>query len=182
MDEIETERLRLRRFTPGDLEAFCSLLGDPDVVRYLPARAGAAFSREESEALLYNAIESWTKYGFSRWAVIHKHHAKVIGLCGWRRFDGTPELLYILQKDYWGMGLATEAAKACLRYGFEQLEFDRVVAFTKQENRASRQVLQKIGMDYEGVVFHTGVEVAGYSITKETFFPDDSRYTLHRGQ
>ena len=181
MDEIETERLRLRRFTPDDLEAFCSILGDPDVMRYLGVEAGKSYSRQESEALLYNAIETWTRHGFSRLAIVDKYLTKVIGLCGWRRFEGTPELIYILTKEYWGMGLATEAAKACLRYGFEQLHFDRMIAFTRIENRVSLRVLQKIGMTYEGVVSHTGVEVASYVITKENFSPDDSIYVLHRG-
>jgi ribosomal-protein-alanine N-acetyltransferase len=180
MDEIETERLRLRRFTPDDLEAFCSILGDPEVMRYLGVAAGP-LSRQESEALLYNAIDTWTTHGFSRLAMVDKYLTKVIGLCGWRRFEGTPELIYILKKESWGMGLATEAAKACLRYGFEELQFDRIIAFTRIENRVSLRVLQKIGMTYEGVFSHTGVEVAGYAITKENFSPDDSTYVLHRG-
>jgi RimJ/RimL family protein N-acetyltransferase len=181
MDQIETERLRLRRFTPDDLEAFCSIIGDPEVMRYLGVEAGKPPSRQESEALLYNAIDSWTTHGFSRLAIIDKTLMKVIGLCGWRRFEGTPELIYILTMEYWGIGLATEAAKACLRYGFEQLQFDRIIAFTRVENRGSLRVLQKIGMTYEGMFSHTGVEVAGYEITKENFSPDDATFILHRG-
>jgi ribosomal-protein-alanine N-acetyltransferase len=180
MDEIETEHLLLRRFTPDDLETFCSILANPDVMRYLGVEAGKPPSRAESEALLYNAIDSWTTHGFSRLAILDKSLMKVIGICGWRRFEGTPELIYILTKEYWGMGLAPEAAKACMRYGFEQLQFDRVMAFTRIENRGSIRVLEKIGMTYVGMVSHTGVEVAGYAITKEDFSPDDSTYVLHR--
>lgn len=63
--------------------------------------------------------------------------------------EGTPELIYVLAKAYWGKGLAAEAAKASLRYSFEELKLERIVAVTRHENLASQRVMQSIGMSYE---------------------------------
>jgi RimJ/RimL family protein N-acetyltransferase len=177
--EIETARLRLRHFAPGDLDALCALFSDPDVVRYLGVQAGSIFSRQECEIMLQTSIEGWQKHGFGRWAIVDKRLQKFVGLCGWRSSDGTPELLYMLAKEFWGVGLATEAAGACLRYGFEQLHFDSAIAVTRPEHRASRRVLEKIGMSFEGVMLHTGIEAAVYALTKDRFHVDNAAYVLH---
>ena len=180
--EIETARLRLRHLTPGDLDALCALFSDPAVVRYLGVEAGKIFSRQECEAVLQTSIEGWEKHGFSRWAITDKRLGKFVGLCGWRSSDGKPELLYVLAKEYWGRGLATEASAACLRYGFEELNLDSVIAVTRPEHNASRKVLEKIGMSFVGVMSHSGIEAAAcYTLTKERFCADGATYLLHPG-
>jgi RimJ/RimL family protein N-acetyltransferase len=177
--EIETARLRLRHFTNNDLDALCALFSDPEVVRYLGIEAGSIFSRQECETMLHSSIAGWQKHGFGRWAVIDKRLDKFVGLCGWRSSDGTPELLYMLAKEFWGMGLATEAAGACVRYGFEQLHFASAFAITRPEHDASRRVLEKIGMSFEGVKLHTGIEAAVYTLSKDQFRVDSAAYVLH---
>ena len=129
--------------------------------------------------MLHTSIEGWQKHGFSRWAIIDKRLEKFAGLCGWRSSGGKPELLYVLTKEVWGRGLATEAAGACLRYGFEELHFDSAIAVTRPEHHASRRVLEKIGMSFEGVMSHSGIEAATYTLTKERFCPDKAAYVLH---
>lgn len=179
MHEIETARLRLRMFTPSDLDLLLTLFRDAEVVRYLGVEAGQIFSQQECEKVLRTSIEGWQRNGFSRWAMIDQRLNRFAGIAGWRSSDGMPELLYVLAKEFWGMGLATEAARACLRYGFEELHFESAIAVTRPEHHASRQVLEKIGMSFEGVRAHSGINAAIYTLTKEQFCPDDAVYVLH---
>jgi len=174
MPEVETVRLRLRMLAPSDLDRLCLILGDLRVVTFLGVEAGKPFSRAECEKVLDTAIAAWSKYGYGRWAVIDKVTGELIGLCGLRSREGTPELLYILAEAYWNRGLATEAAGACLRFGFEELELSRIIAFTRLENVASRRVLEKLGMSYEGEVREAGVDGVMYVIAREQFRLDES--------
>jgi len=176
MPEVETTRLRMRMFAPGDLDSLCLILGDPRVVKYLGIEAGKPFTRSESEEALTKAVEAWTKYGFGRWAVIDKESGRLAGLCGLRSREAKPELLYILAHAYWNRGFATEAASACLRFAFEVLAVERIIAFTRPENVASRRVLEKVGMSFEGEVLEAGVEGVMYAITRQQFRPDELAY------
>ena len=151
------------------MDGLSRILSDPRVVTFLGVEAGKPFSRAECEQVLDTAIAAWSKYGFGRWAVIDKATGEMIGLCGLRSREGTPELLYILAEAYWNKGLATEAAGACLRFGFEELELGRIIAFTRPGHVASRRVLEKLGMSYEGEVREAGVDGVLYAIAREQF-------------
>jgi ribosomal-protein-alanine N-acetyltransferase len=180
MPEIETARLRLRMLAPDDLDDLMQIVGDTEVMKYLGAEAGATLSREHAETALTNMIAFWRQHGFGRWAVVEREKDKLIGLCGLRLLDGAPELVYGLSKANWGRGLATEAAKASLRYGFEELRFERIVAVTRHANKASITVMTKIGMRYEKEVNHYGVDAVCYVVTRDEFEPDDCTYILSR--
>lgn len=180
MTEIETARLRLRRFVPEDLDDLCRLLADPRVMRYVGVEAGYIFSREETEAALATFITGWARRGYGRWAVVEKATGRFAGLCGFRLFDGEAELLYLLHVEYWGQGLASEAARASLRYAFEELRLTKVVAVTRPEHTASRRVLERVGMRYEGEVCSHGVELVSYTMTSEEFKPDDAPYAVRQ--
>jgi RimJ/RimL family protein N-acetyltransferase len=180
MAEIETARLRLRMFTPRDLDDLMLIFGDPDVMKYLGIEAGTTLTREEVEVTLEKMIEFWSNHGFGRWAVINKEDEKMIGLCGLRLLDGAPELVYAIAKAYWGRGLATEAARASLRYAFEALQLERIVAVTRHANTASIRVMRKIGMSYENEVNHYGVDGVCYVANRDEFQIDDSTYILSR--
>ena len=94
-------------------------------------------------------MESQDNYGHSLWVVIEKSGGELIGDCGFLRMpepdEHEIELGYRLMKSWWGRGYATEAAAACVEYGFDRLSLDCIVAVTNPENRASQRVLQKIG-------------------------------------
>jgi ribosomal-protein-alanine N-acetyltransferase len=100
--------------------------------------------------MLLSIISQWAKTGYGRWAVQDKETGKLIGHAGFRPFGARAELVYVLNRPYWGRGLATEAARECLRFASEKGLFKEVVAFTRTGNLASRRVLEKIGMRYEG--------------------------------
>jgi RimJ/RimL family protein N-acetyltransferase len=173
MNEIETERLQLRMFKPDDLDDLCHIFGDPDVVRFLGS--GQPAKREETETALMSIIKHWEAFGFGRWAAICKQTRKLIGYCGLRNFQGTAELVYLLSKPYWGMGLATEMARASLKFGFEEKKFERIVAMAKLANVASQRVMRKVGMSFQKNVLIFNMEVALYSINHAAYISEQGQ-------
>ena len=177
---IETQRLILRPFVPNDLDRLAEILADPDVVHYLPG--GMPRTREQSEKTLNFIIEHWEQHGFGWWAVTRKATGELIGWCGLKLVEttGETEVLYMFAKSVWGQGYAAEAALAGLRYAFEELKLDRVIAVAVPENLASRRVMEKIGMQYQGIAFYYNSDLACYSITRQAFEPGSVTYLLHR--
>src|SRR5918911_4708346 len=167
MNEIETARLYLRQFKAGDLDALYPIFNNPEVVKYM--KAVLPVSREETERALLSIIEHWKRHGFGRWAVTDKERRRLIGYGGLRSLDGMPELVYLLDKPFWGRGLATELALDCLKWGFDDRHFERVVAITRPEHTASRRVMEKIGMTYERDARYQEINVVQYCISRETF-------------
>lgn len=175
--ELETQRLRLRLFTPDDVEDFYRILGDPEVRRFMAD--GEEFSKEDTLAVIERFISTYKERGFGRWAVVHKEHGKLIGYCGLivlREAVGV-ELAYLLASEYWGRGIATEAARACLRYGFEELRCERIAAISIVENMASKRVMEHLGMTYVENLPYFGHDCFHYSISRDAFRFDDSPYT-----
>jgi len=180
MPEIETERLRHRMLRIEDLPDLMSIVGDSEVMTYLGFEGGVRLSREEAENALTKMIAFWDQHGFGRWAVLDKSSAVMVGLCGFRLLEDTPELFYAFVKDYWGRGHATESARACLRYGFEELGFDRIVAASRHANETSIRVMEKIGMRYEKDINYQGVKAVCYAVTRDNIPVDDSTYLVTR--
>src|ERR1700730_6327707 len=176
MSIIETERLLLRMFRSEDLDDLTGLLRDPDVVKYVGD--GKPVDREEAEKALKSIIKHWETHGFGRWLVVDKKTQDFIGFGGLRSLFGTPEVVYHLAKAYWGMGLATELARASVRFGFEEHQFERIVAIAKPDNGASIHVMEKIGMLYEMHTSYYDMDVIQYAITRADFQPGDVIYIL----
>ena len=128
---------------------------------------GKARSLEETKIGLARTIEGWESRGFGFWAVTAKGSDKVIGYCGFMFLEGTPEieLAYGLAKSHWGGGFATEAARACLRYGLEEMKLERIVAVVNPQNIASQRVLEKLGMRYTKDVHHYDADLMYYEIS-----------------
>jgi ribosomal-protein-alanine N-acetyltransferase len=175
MLKIETARLQLRQFTIDDLEDLFRIYSNPEVMRYLSVR-----TREQTHASLLRHIKQWEEYGFGMWAVVHKINGQLIGRCGLMFLDNTPEveLGYVFAKPYWNMGLATEASKASLNYGFELLKLERIVAIAQPENVASQRVMQKVGMKYEKDAHYYNCDVVYYALSRQAWQPGDSLYIL----
>src|SRR5918997_739052 len=168
MHEIETARLRFRQFTHADLAELARVVADPDVMKYLGSVPGP-LSASQAEALLRGVMTHWERHGFGRWAVVEKAGGRLIGCAGLRSHSATAELVYLLDKSFWGAGVGTEVAEACLRYGFARHDFNSIVAFARPENAASRRVLEKAGLRCEGEAVAYGVKVVRYGITRGEF-------------
>ena len=170
--EIETHRLKMRGFTPDDLDDLCLIFGDPDVMKYIAG--GRTRSREETEQGLLRTIAGFRDRGFGLWALEQKGVGSVIGYCGLTYLDGTTqiELAYGLAKAYWGDGFATEAARATLKYGFSTLKLERIVAVVYPDNYPSRRVVEKLGMLNKGLVHHYNAELICYELKREDLSDD----------
>ena len=171
MLEIETERLRLRSLDMGDLDAWHrQIFSDRKVTRCLPVRN--PIPREDAAERLTSQVESWQTRGFGVWAILEKASTQLVGHSGFvtpKAPDGV-ELIYALGRDWWGKGFATEAAAACLRNGFEVLDFTEIAALAFPENEPSIRVMRKLGFVFEDIVPRFGVELVRYRVDADLFW------------
>ncbi len=171
MQQIETPRLILRKFTLEDLDTYHEqIYGDAEVTRYLPG--GQPRPKEHSEMVLNYFIDHDREHGFSPWAVIDRVSGQLLGHCGLIHVLDEPEveIIYALGKSTWGKGLATEAASACLDHAYNHLDMDEIIALAYPENTASQRVMQKLGMQDEGATdLFYNAELALYTIYREEY-------------
>ncbi|HSK92482.1 MAG TPA: GNAT family N-acetyltransferase [Candidatus Angelobacter sp.] len=185
--ELETERLRLRPFTPDDLEHLVELDADPEVMRFITG--GAPTPRDELAGEVLPAFlayqESGTGYGF--WAAEERATGAFVGWFHLRPHPehGTPddpELGYRLRREAWGKGFATEGSRALIDRAFAELGARRVHAETMTVNGASRRVMEKAGLRHVRT-FHADwpVRIPGdeegdveYAITREEWLEGPS--------
>jgi RimJ/RimL family protein N-acetyltransferase len=159
---LETERLYLRQWVPDDWLRFRPLATDPRVTHYLGT--GYPWRDKQIRDFIDRQAQRFHTRGWALWGVIHRADSALIGFCGFGDcFPPDNEIGWRLLPEYWGQGLATEAAKEVLRYGFEVLGFDRVVSVAHRDNRRSIRVMEKLGLHYERSFVHRGVEVVGYA-------------------
>lgn len=173
MQTIDTARLTLRPFTADDLDEFALIGSDPEVMRYIAD--GKPQSREQTAARLSAIIEHRSRHGFGLWAAVHKSSGELAGFCGLQFLDQTSEVEvgYRLAKRFWGVGLATEGAATSLRYGFDHLALERIVAVVHPLNAASSRVLEKNGLRYVKVARFYNMDLRYYAITREEFERND---------
>ncbi len=162
-----TERLVLRAMTTEDAEAFYRLNSHPDVMRYtgedpMPSVAAA---REAIEP-----YPDWDNPSYGRWACVLRSQgpdAPLIGFCGLKFLPETEEvdIGFRLLPEYWGRGLATEAAHATLNFGFATLGLSEIVAMVMPDNHASIRVLTKLGLQLAGDIEYFGETVQRWTIS-----------------
>ena len=148
-----------------DVDAFHRIMTDERVTEFLPVDPNASIQDSRSRA--ERRIQHEVVHGFTMWTVVERGSGTIVGACGFALVEGIGpeiELAYHFGADHWNQGFATEAAAACLDYAFEELGLERVIAMTVPENFASRRVLEKIGMTYEGKGHYYEREMALYSM------------------
>jgi len=147
---LTTERLCLRAWTEGDLEPFAALNADPRVMAHFPK----CLDRAESDALVARVRDHFDRRGFGWWAVEAPGTASFIGFVGLSvpsfqaPFTPCVEIGWRLAAAYWGRGYATEAARAALRFGFDDVGLEEIVSFTVPANLPSRSVVARLGMTH----------------------------------
>lgn len=170
MTIVTTERLSLRPLLPADAEDYAAMRFHPGVAKWLPPAPGKV-QEGDFVAAAHASIErfaiSWQERRFAPWGVFHE--GRLIGHAGLNfieQFDGV-EVLWSLHPDAWGKGYATEVARAALAYGFETLDLDMIFAITLEENRASRAVMERIGLIYRKRVDYKGfTDIVWYDIDR----------------
>lgn len=182
MPELETERLLLRQVTIDDIEEWAkSIFADPDAMRYMPKRDMMPHAR--AERAMNNFNRYWTQHGLGAWVVTDKKTGQFLGSCYLEPPEdsgtGDVELGYDLAKAFWGRGITTEAARAVVRYSFENTKLERIIAIVVPENIGSWRVLEHIGFVYERSTQAYGWdELRYYAIQREQFRPGNSFYRV----
>ena len=164
---LETDRLLLREYVEEDAEAFFKLNSDPDVLRFVPDKPLLNVEHAR-QILIDHAIADYRKYGFGRGACILKSTGEQIGFAGLKYLEelGEVDVAFRLMRTHWGLGLATEAALACVRFGFAELGLKRIIGLVMPENIASVRVLEKTGLRYAETVMFWGSQFSKYVITQ----------------
>src|SRR5262249_52654820 len=140
----------------------------PDVMRFLGGVTDQ--NLDDTRKRIDRQLAHHDKYGFGLWALIEKATGQFVGLAGLKHLEDGPEIEggYHLARAFWRRGYATEAARACLRYGFEQLHLEKIVAVVQPANVASQRVLEKSGLSYTGMGYYYKAEVRIYAVTQQT--------------
>jgi len=191
MKILETPRLLLREFLPEDADALALALSDPETMRYYPA----PFDRAGVEQWIARNRARYENEGVGLWALVLKStsgdagtclHADSLNTAGTRTGMSAPheligdcgiirqvvegevlyEIGYHLRRDFWGRGLATEAARACRDWGFQNLKVERLISLIRPENLASRRVAERNGMRVWKEVDWRGMAHCVYSIER----------------
>jgi RimJ/RimL family protein N-acetyltransferase len=162
---IEPQRLLLRRMDLDDLDEFATLHADPEVTKFV-----FALDRRESEERLHKDRDEWGQRGHGLLAVVDRTSGDFLGRCGlkfWPQF-GETEVGWILRRDAWGSGYATEAARGCIEWGFEQFELPYLTAMINPANERSVRVADRLGMSASREDELLGNPVVVYTIGRPT--------------
>ena len=146
---LTSKRLILRPFLSEDGDLLFQLYGNDDV---MAIRKIGTQSRQGSDEQLAIITDHWQRRGFGLWAVFDRESEAFMGECGLReenKIDDKVELSYGLLPQFWGGGLATEAAMAVLDFGIKTLGMKQIYAFAQKKNAASLHILSKFGFQHE---------------------------------
>jgi RimJ/RimL family protein N-acetyltransferase len=142
---LETSRLLLRPLDRGDLDDFVALHSDPEVTRFV-----RPLDREAASARLDADAAEWRQRGHGILAIVERDSGAFLGRCGlkrWPQFEET-ELGWVLRRQAWGRGYATEAAGACVEWAFSAFDLPFVTAMINRDNRRSLRVAERLEMSW----------------------------------
>ncbi|MBP6824815.1 MAG: GNAT family N-acetyltransferase [Acidobacteria bacterium] len=163
---LETERLLLREITHLDSEELLKIWGDAETMSLFPK----TLNPQEMGEWIDRNLKRYESYGHGVWAVILKDSLQFVGDCGLviQEVDGVEELEvgYHFNRNFWGLGLATEAALGCLDYGFNRLGSRRIISMIRPENLSSRRLAERNGLKVEKEIFWRGFQHYVYVIER----------------
>lgn len=167
---LETERTILRRFTLDDVDDAWQMNRNPEVSRYIPGEGSP--DRDQVRRLIEeNTLADYEKHGYGRLAIIYKPDNAFIGFTGLKYLEDMQEVDvgYRLRREYWGRGLATEATRPTIAWGFRTLGLERIIAMALKENEASINVMRKLGLTFWKDLVEEGQAAVCYRIERETW-------------
>ena len=171
---FQSDRLGFRPWKASDEVPFGQMNSDPLVMEFFPKMLTA----EENRAFVKRIMDAFAENNSCFYAVDLLETGEFIGFIGFSRprfeADFTPcvEIGWRLKKEVWGQGLATEGAKRCLEYGFDDLGFEEVFSFTATLNKRSERIMQKIGMSKIGEFDHPKIE-KGHRLERHVLYKID---------
>ena len=163
---LETERLILRMFREADFEAHALICSEPEVMRFLGE--GRPLDRFEAWRSMAMILGHWQLRGYGPWAVEERSSGKYIGRIGFFYPEGWPgfELGWVLGREYWGQGYASEGARRALDYAFAEMGRDHVISLIHPDNSPSIKVAERLGEKIEGQTELFGHQVLIYGISR----------------
>lgn len=177
---IKTNRILIRPFEMKDIDDFYAILCQEEVVKYLPEDIMEYEEVKQILGWLIGCYEQNTPKNIFKYtvAIVNKGNGKVIGWCGFGPLDfdrSQIELYYGLGKAYWGKGIATEASREIIKFAFNRVGIEKIVAVVNHENIGSVKVIENLGMVYVRKIealesdfsFYEGEHF--YELTKEVF-------------
>jgi RimJ/RimL family protein N-acetyltransferase len=172
LKKLYTQRLHLRQWHPDDKEPFARLNADPRVMEFFPN----CLDRSASDAMAERLQSLIAERGWGFWAVEILGGAKFIGFVGLHiptaelPFSPCVEIGWRLAYEQWGNGYATEAAKAALKFGFEDLNLPEIVSFTAVHNDRSRSVMHKLNMRPDPNTFEHPSLTVGHALREHCLY------------
>lgn len=153
LPELTTPRLTLRKMLVLDTEDMYAYACRADVTQYLTWYPHP--DRDYTRQYLQYLGNRYAAGMFYDWAIVYEPDCKMVGTCGFTSFNcsaDSAEVGYVLNPEYWGKGIAQEALQRVLRFGFENLQLNRIEAKYIRENERSRRLMERVGMRFEGIM------------------------------
>lgn len=150
---LETERLLLRKVTEEDAAAVFKYGANPNVTKYVTWDTHRTLA--DAKGFVGFALSRYESRQIAPWGIVLKETDEFIGtidFVAWRVPHKTAEIGYVLAEEYWGKGIVTEAAAEVVRFGFVEMDLVRIEARCFPENIGSSRVMEKLGMQFEGVL------------------------------
>ena len=166
---IVSTRLDLRPWVAEDAGELFTILHEKDILRYFPDQSPP--SHEKVEGYIEHHLNHWAQFGYGHWAVVSRDSGQLLG---WNGLEYLPELketevAYLLSRQVWGRGYATEAAVAALRFGFEQVHLESIIGLVHPGNTGSVRVLEKSGLTFLDRVTIWGLDMTRYRLLRPNF-------------
>lgn len=173
MPNLETSRLLLRRWTERDVVPMSRINANPEVMQWIGG--GATRTEDQTKVFIRRCEEMWEDQGFGLFAVEIRETGELAGFVGLSVPTFLPEVMpaveigWRLGRSFWGKGIATEAAKETLRFGFEVCNPNEILSICQIGNDASERIMQKLGMylERETVDPSCGRRVRVYAIERQ---------------
>ena len=166
MKILETRRLILRPIVKEDAPVYWRFFSDPETMRFYPSTR----SLKETEQFVQRQLERYQQDGYGPWAIVLKSNEEMIGYCGLihQIVDSVDEMEigYLVSREHWRHGYATEAAIGSRDYAFNKLKTQRLISLIDPLNVASIAVATKVGMTLEKQTTWQGKKLNVYSMTR----------------
>jgi RimJ/RimL family protein N-acetyltransferase len=166
--ELRTERLLLRQWREDDAEALAEIYAQPEFLEHM-----RGLDLEATRGQVLRFASSWQHDGYGHWAAEELESGRFVGRLGilchhdWPLASGpVPEVGWVLHRDFWGRGLATEAGRVSIEMWREHLDDRRLISITTPANRRSRAVMERLGMTERGATHWHGYDVIWYALDR----------------
>jgi RimJ/RimL family protein N-acetyltransferase len=175
----ETERLLLLPWSDEYLQDWVAVCGDARAMHFITG--GGRIERGDAEQLAKRATRMWEEHRRGPWAAVEKATGEWVGRIGLNLLEDWPgpdkwEVGFELRPEFWGRGFATEGAREAVRQGFQDADLERIISVTSPAHRASRRVMEKCGLAYQGEVRWRGTTVVWYAVDRAHYLEREASF------